>query len=310
MASSERCVPSLRDRIDDWLMEQPYAAGTKEAYRWYLGRLADWLEEQGKDMATLTGAEFVRWLDTRQKTWGSASRNMAAASMKGFVRWSYGDSHPALRVRIKRESPGPQRTLTSAEAKTLLDYLEHGSNGDAWRPSFVRNLALVSLLLDTGLRATEVCDLKLENLDLPEGTLQVRIKGGRWGQGIFGERTRIRLEAWLELRKVFARPAVDTVFVGIGGLAPGTPLTGNGLRRLFHYMALDCGLKRISPHTLRRSFAVLSIENGASTRLVQLAGRWRSLMMVETYTRTLAPGAFAPFSPVEGIERTRKENPR
>jgi hypothetical protein len=73
---------------------------------------------------------------------------------------------------------------------------------------------------------------------------------------------------------------------------------------------LDHKLVGIAKRYAADTFATLSTENGAPTRLVQLAGRWKDIRMVETYTRTLQPEKIKPFSVMNnimGVDRPQPE---
>jgi integrase len=159
---------------------------------------------------------------------------------------------------------------------------------------------LYQVAVNTGLRASEVCRLEVQHLDLANRKLTVRIKGGRWGDGFFSVPTRVRLRYWLYLRRRLASPGVETVFVSVGGERRGSSLTPDGLRAIFRQMAAALGMRHFSPHSLRRSMACICLENGASSRVVQLAGRWRSISMVETYSRALSGEVVDAYLPTAG----------
>ena len=91
------------------------------------------------------------------------------------------------------------------------------------------------------------------------------------------------------IRKEVAKPEVPTLFVSMGGNRPGTALTPDGLRSIFRALGAKSGLPNLSPHMLRRTFATLAIRQGASSKLVQVAGGWSSLLMVERYAQAIKP---------------------
>ncbi|MCK4692865.1 MAG: tyrosine-type recombinase/integrase [Anaerolineales bacterium] len=78
----------------------------------------------------------------------------------------------------------------------------------------------------------------------------------------------------------------------MGGNRPGTALTPDGLRSIFRALGAKSGLPNLSPHVLRHTFATLAIRQGASSKLVQVAGGWSSLLMVERYTQAIKPEDF------------------
>lgn len=148
------------------------------------------------------------------------------------------------------------------------------------------------VMLDTGLRAAEVCGLLLKHLEISNRRLWVEGKGGKWREAIYSERTAVYLEDWLTIRAGIALPETPTVFCSMGGLKPGSPLTADGLRSIFSAMGKRAGIPWLGPHVLRRTFATLAIRQGASTRLVQVAGGWANIQMVVRYTQALQPNDF------------------
>jgi integrase len=114
----------------------------------------------------------------------------------------------------------------------------------------------------------------------------VEVKGGREAFGYFGASTGRRLRSWLEVR--VAAVGVGTVFVSVGGNTPGRPLTTRGLRSALRRLGDRAGVADVSAHAFRRSFACIMTEAGAPGRVVQLAGRWSNLQMVERYTQAMA----------------------
>lgn len=285
--------------IDDVLVQWPIAEGTRSVYRLYLNHLADWMKDNGLKLNTLGGRDFIRFLD-HHPGWGSASRYQALAAMRRFVRFTFGQDHPLLKLKLRRDHAGPQRTLSLDEVQRIFRWLaicvtkENGLSDIKG----VRDLALTSLLLDTGLRAAEVCRLELKDVDMEKRRGTVRIKGGRYEQFLFSVPTQGRIARWLPWRDRFAMPSTKTLFVGCGGTLPGSPLTVSGLRAIFRRMATMVEIPLFSTHSFRRAMCVIALESGASTRAVMAMGRWRHLSMVETYSQTLSADAFERFSPV------------
>jgi len=301
-----RASNRMAGQINDFLLQKGLADTSVESYRWFLLQLSAWLQNRGGTFEDLTGPLFMKWLNGH-RTWGGAMRRLATGAMRSFVRWHYGDENLCLKVRIKPDAPAPQRTLSQDEAATLVGSLEADDPCARANWTRTRDLAIVSLMLDVGLRASEVVRLETANIDMKRRSLMALCKGGRWRSAYFSVRTRIRLAYWLAIRPKVAKPGVVTVFVGIVGKTPGRPMTTGGLRAVFRILGNRAGIEPASPHSLRRSMAVLSTLSGAPSRLVMLQGGWSSLKLVERYTQSLSPEAFAPYSPVEAIARAGEQ---
>ena len=78
-------------------------------------------------------------------------------------------------------------------------------------------------------------------------------------------------------------------------------MTRFGLNVTFRNLGKSSGIGPLSPHDFRRTFATLSLQGGAPTRLVQLAGRWNSVKEVERYSQALSAQDFEPYSPMNKV---------
>ena len=148
--------------------------------------------------------------------------------------------------------------------------------------------------------------------------LSVVGKGDREAKALFGPETAALLEEWIGVRNGWLSEQglsdPDTVFVALGGLTPGKPLTTDGLRKVLLRLGEEAGVARVSPHAFRRAFATLIVVNGASTRLAQVLGRWSDVGMVERYTQALEQGSlereirelYRQVSPISRILRPKQ----
>jgi len=272
--------------VDRFLASHPYSAATCDTYRRILYLLIEM-----DDLAGMDAAELVAWVRSHPG-WGDSQQYVALNACRMFLGWKFGISHLALSARIKRVKPRRQRVLTAAHALDLL------ASFDPRTPKGTRDLAIAALGLDTGLRASELCRLRLADVDLSNRTLEVIVKGGEWGVGIFSPVTVLYLSAWIAVRH--AAEGVKEIFVST---RTGLAMTRCGLTCIVRKWGLRIGMK-LSPHDLRRSFATLSTIFGAPSRVVQAAGRWSDISMVERYTQEIDPAEIAPYLPMSQLRKT------
>jgi len=297
------------DKIAEWLdwLRIDAAATTVESYGWELRHMERW--SMPREVLTLSKSDLARYLAERRLSGCSdATIRRSVNALRAFYKFSLGKRSPAGTIPAPSVKKRRQRTLTADQAFGLMVSIDT-STALGWR-----NLALVCLCLSTGLRESELCHLRINELDLQSGRLTTRVKGGADGDGVFGSDTAATLATWLGVRSAIARPGVETVFVSIGGTKHGHPLTPSGLRVIFRRMGQKAGLKnsagepqRLSPHDLRRTCATLASRFGAPSRIVQIALRWNDPKMLELYTQGLTSADFAPYDPVSRMLRSNPE---
>ncbi len=276
--------------IEEFLLSGGWSPETIDRYRRSLARFM----QEFPDPKFVTGQEFSIWLNSTN--WGSSTKWIAYISIRLYLRWRYGSSHPALVFKFVRQDSGPQRTLTMHQVKLLL------SSFNSFSSKGVRDLSICSLFLDSGLRCSEVCNLDLKHLYLDQLCLDVRVKGGKWQSAIYSAYTANLLLKWLSIRPSIALPDIKNVFVSIGGLTHGKNLTRSGLQRIVKYWGNSVGFP-LSPHDFRRTFATLATRAGAPARVLQVAGRWSDLNMVERYTQAINLSDFKNYFPMDLVMR-------
>jgi integrase len=282
-----------REELESFFAEKAYSPHTEDSYSRAIHDAWDYLG----DLSELSPPKFREWLDSHE-AWGNSMRWLAYSAVRSFLKWRYGETHPALNLSIRRTESGPQRTLSIEEAKRIYKYLKNKTCDKG-----IRDLAIYSLLMDTGLRSSEICRLNRDNLDLDNRLLHVQVKGGEWGHALFSDVTTLRIIDWLQVRTDHV-DGTKAVFVGIKGSRPGTRITPSGLRVIVRKWGKRSGVGPLSPHDFRRSFATISTILQAPPRMVQIAGRWSRLKEVERYTRGLQLLEFDDYLPMREISKT------
>lgn len=271
-----------------WAKRGAISATTEVNYR---RTLTQFLSEI-TDTERLTAGELRAWLD--KPGWGDQARWVACVAIKNYLRWRYGSVHPALSLRLARRESPPQRSLRLPQAQALLASFQTST------PKGRRDLAICGILLDTGLRAAELCRLSLRYLDTETQSFRVIVKGGAWSKRVYSDYTAAWLAAWLADRERVAAPGVESVFVGIGGISPGQPLTRHGLRVIVRNWGTAAELGPLSPHDLRRSMASIATVQGGPEDIVMKAGGWKSPAVFRRYTVGVTVEDVRPYFPTRG----------
>ncbi len=316
-AKSEKHIQvstKLELSISKYLMAMRQKNRTKrtiEAYRWQLNRLANWMKDRGVTQPDeLVEDLLIEWGASLFDAWEPSTVKQAISATRSWLNWCYEkqliNEDLATVLEIPNVKKRVQRTLWFEEIIKLLE------GCDLNKPKGVRDAALVSLLVDSGLRASEICKLTIQNVDLGRKELKVIIKGGDEDRGYFGDKTVKRLKDWLEVRP--AKPGVNTMFTAVGGTcwnefkqeyeaAKGNSLTISGLYRILNNLGKSVGVLGVSTHAFRRTFVCLLTEAGASDGLIQIWGRWEDEKMVKLYRQAYQSGKlYNRYTPTDFLE--------
>jgi integrase/recombinase XerD len=274
--------------IDAFIMHLATERGLSVNYqlstRASLERFAAWLA----DGTRATGWEGVTpelvggFLGSRKRAGAAAATvKLQAVALRIFFR------HLLRRGRLTCDPteflgvPKIERYLPETLAAPEVERLIAAAAGTT--PLEVRDRALVELLYASGLRVSEVCGARLENLDLERGFIRVVGKGNKQRLVPVGGRAREALEAYLSS----ARPALVSrrtggeVFLSVRGRR----LTPQRIWQLVSALGRRAGLEReVHPHMLRHSFATHLLEGGADLRIIQELLGHADISTTQVYT--------------------------
>jgi integrase/recombinase XerC len=297
--------------IDNFLnagRAQGWSAATVRQYRKHLDYWQSWLAGDPP-----TTDNLQSWLASIRERWSPATVRSAVIAVRSYLR-HLGRDDLAQAIKPPQQPPRVQRTISASEVARLLEAADQrvlsGISPAQADAVAARNAAIVAVLYDCWLRASELCALTLDAVSVDARRLIVAGKGNREQLVAFSAETALRLTAWLAIRNQYSNRGVRALFVSVGGNTPGQPLTVQGLRAVLNSLGRRAGVDNVTPHSFRRGGATQAIRNGASTRWVQAHGRWAKLEFVELYTRALDPGDMIErYSPVANMTRKRSPVP-
>jgi len=213
---------------------------------------------------------------------GLSSRSIARiiSSLKSFYKFLILDGvvkkNPALSLHSPKSMLSLPKYLRVKEVERLL------SQPDEKDKMGLRDKAMLELLYATGLRASELVFLKTKDLNLEDGFLICRGKGGKERIVPIGSSAVNALQKYLEnARPILLRQPNDYLFLTYRGDA----FTRQGFWKLLKNYAQKAGIaSKISPHVLRHSFATHLLERGADLRSVQLMLGHSQITSTQIYT--------------------------
>jgi integrase/recombinase XerD len=252
--------------------ERGLSRNTLEAYRTDLLQFGRFLEERQASAVDATSRDVSDFLTGLAAGNGSgkpaspATVHRKAACLRSFYRHlrreGVRDSDPAASLSPPRRGRKLPQVLTRGEVERLL------SRPKGTSPAALRDRALLELMYACGLRASEAIGLQVGDVDLEDRVLRARGKGSKERVVPIGATAATAVRIYLErgrpeLAKTLAKP---TLFLNFRG---GT-LTRQGLYKIVRRHAQAAGLAdRMSPHTLRHTFATHLLAGGCDLRSVQ-----------------------------------------
>jgi integrase/recombinase XerD len=279
----ESLSPQIDSFLDSLIVEKGLARNTIEAYSRDLNRLAGFLKTRGIEewnrTQTIHLRAFLSALHKRKLSVRSIARMVVAT--RQFFRFLEKEA-------LVRENPVPQFTDRGAVRKLphVLGGDEIGkllSQPDPKTALGLRDRAMLEILYAAGLRVSELISLLTHLVSLDGNYLTVKGKGSKVRVVPFGRKARESLQRYLmEVRPKFIRGrASPHLFVTRSGKA----MTRQGFWKALKHHALAAGIeKRVTPHTLRHSFATHLLEGGADLRSVQSMLGHADISTTEIYT--------------------------
>ncbi|MEO3748642.1 site-specific tyrosine recombinase XerD [Plantactinospora sp. B5E13] len=290
---------AVRGYLDHLTVERGLSTNTLSSYRRDLERYLATLATDGvRDLATVGPAQIaghvarLRAGDADHPPLSAASAARAASAVRGLHRFAVREGLAGQDASRDVRPPVPPRRLPRAlDVTDVLRLLETTGPAGATGPEAtlpLRDRALLEFLYGTGARISEAVGAAIDDLDLTDGVVMLRGKGGRSRLVPVGGYAAEALRAYL----VRARPALAAAGHGTPVIflnARGGPLSRQSAWTILRRAARRAGLPvdgpgAVSPHTLRHSYATHLLDGGADVRVVQELLGHASVTTTQVYT--------------------------
>lgn len=272
----------LRDKMIEDLQLRGYSPKTSTEYVRCAREFVAYHRRPAEHMGEREIRQFLLYLATEKQV-GAATRKMHAAGIKFLYEVTL--DRPEVTARIpwpKVEQKLPD-ILSGAEVENLLQAIE--------TPKY-RAIAMTTY--GTGLRLSEVCKLRVDDIDSRRMLIHVRLGKGRRDRYVM---LPSRILVMLRRYWVTERPAKPLLF-------PGQPcgqcVSDTAVQQALRQAAKRAGLrKRVTPHVLRHSFATHLLELGTDIRVIQMLLGHRSIQTTMRYTRVSGQHIARTESPID-----------
>jgi integrase/recombinase XerD len=287
MASPESSRSPLEQFLNYLEYEKGFAANTILSYHLELGKFFTFLKKRRLDHLRLEEKDILDFIRQEGRKGGAVSSQAHLISvLKSFYRYLLQDGllefSPVSGIALPKKWARLPKYLSLEEVSRLLVAPETASVIGQ------RDRAVMELMYATGLRISEVVQLRAADIYLEEGFLRVHGKGGKERIVPFSEVARDCLKSYLRSSRpaLIKKGDVEQVFLNYNG----EMLSRQGLWKMIKGYGAKVGLSaRLTPHVLRHSFATHLVEKGADLRSVQMLLGHSSITTTEIYTH-LAKG--------------------
>ena len=301
---------SISKAIDGFLtfkVAEGLSQRTVDSYEYYLNQ---WMNHIGdQDVAKIKTSDlsnYLAWVrtDYKPKRWNGNTDPLSAKSLRNvyialraFYSWlnkEFKLPNPAKEITPPKFPEHVTQTLTKEDIEKLIKaclFSRQAQTVDRRafvmrRPSANRDQAIILTLLDTGLRASELCSLTIGDLDLKTGKVDVRhgvgggAKGGKGRTTYLGKVTRKAVWRYLATREDGQDPKAP-LFIS----SANRPFTRDSLRILLRRQGERAGILHVHPHKFRHTFAITYLRSGGDIFTLQSLLGHGSLDMVRHYAQ-------------------------
>ena len=272
----------LSEFLDYLRYERNASAHTISGYRSDLGQFIDYIGERGGALRKVDNVQirgFMAQLHERKLKKSSSARKLAA--IRSFfqfgVKKRWIAENPAKVVATPKQE---QRVPSFLSEEEMAGFLEVPSSE---KPLDLRDRAILELLYASGIRVSELVGINLEDANIGERLIRVRGKGKKERLVPFGRMAGQRMTVYLRVRPELVQDNIGEKALFLN--YQGRRISARSVERIVDkYIRLTAVKRKISPHSLRHSFASHLLSRGADLRVIQELLGHESLATTQKYT--------------------------
>lgn len=262
----------MQDVVDEYLrfiqIEKGLSENTIAAYRRDLNHYLNYLAAQKISNLDFIDRQIVQqWFGVLHDE-GRSTKSIArfTSTIRSFHQFALREKYAAKDPTVLIETPKYERKLPDVLSIDEIDVLL--TTPEISKNNGYRDRTMLELLYATGIRVSELINIEVEDVNLLMGFVKVFGKGNKERIIPLGETVIELLKTYIEnvRPQLLKKQVTHTLFLNM----QGKPLTRQGIWKIIKQTGAKAGIqKRLTPHTLRHSFATHLLENGADLRAVQ-----------------------------------------
>ncbi len=280
-------------------IEKGRSLNTIRNYDFYLKRFLGWLKRYKIFYPEKINLEHLRkyrlWLNRialkNGETLKPNTQNYHLIAVRAFFRYLQKIDVKVLspeKIELAKNVERQVSFLQKQEIKNLLDAPIKFKKENEFSLIQLRDKAILEMLFSTGLRVSELVKLKIEDINLNKDEFTVRGKGQRLRIVFLSDSARFWLKKYLQKRKdmnPFLFISLDRANLKRSDNLDNTGITARSVQRIISKYARLAGItKKVTPHTLRHSYATDLLANGADIRSVQALLGHKNISTTQIYT--------------------------
>lgn len=260
----------MKDTINEFLdyisYEKKYSDNTELNYEIDLYRFDEYLKMNHKNYLKIKYEDVSNFIITLQKSgYKRTSINRTISTLRSF--YTYLEKEKII-------SSNPFNLISNLKTdKRLPNYFKYNEylemiNTLSDSPLDIRNRLILELLLATGMRVSELSNIKMDTIDFNNNEIKVHGKGNKERIVFYGSYAKDALDNYLYNSRNILLNGKESVFLLVNN--NGTPLTSRGIRLIIENIVKKASIhSKITPHTFRHTFATMLLNEGCNIKSVQ-----------------------------------------
>jgi len=262
-------------------VERGLSVNTYKTYLYHLNGFINFLTQRNKNIFSATRNDIIDYLELKKNS-GLSSSSMfgIAISIRHFYKFcnmlGYIENEPTKTLKLPKFTQKIPEPLSHNDIEKLLNMPIRQKFSD------IRNKAIVELMYSTGIRVSELINLKTNDINLDENFIKVLGKGSKERIVPFGNRAKESILTYLEYRQKRASP--DNIYLFLN--SKGNKLTRGGFWWELKNMANKAGIQiKVKPHMLRHTAATHLLAKGVDFRVLQVLLGHSSVVTTQRYVK-------------------------